>query len=291
MRVLVFGASGFIGKHLVQSLLQKKIDVVGVSTSDFPLTASGYTHIIADITNKASFGAIQGEFDCVFNTAAYITKKDSSEEAEKCLAVNALGVYNILSFMQEKGIQKFVHSSSCSVYGKINTVPITENVSLQPDSLYGVTKLTGEQFCHTFQKNIPTITILRYSSVFGKDCHADTVLPLFIKKATAGEDITLYDKGQRTQDFVYIHDVIEANVLAMGKNENGIFNITSGIETTMHDLAKDVIKVFGSSSKVLFDTTKKDDSRTVYSIEKATNMLGYAPKFILVKQMLEDYTK
>lgn len=291
MNVLVFGATGFIGKHLVDALLQKNIAVIGVSTDEIHKKRAGYTHVTADITNGASFSFLKGGFDCVFNTAAYITKQETPEEAHRCMMVNALGVYNILFFMHQRGINKLIHSSSCSVYGQGVMVPIDETVFLGPESVYGISKLAGEQFCHIFQKKIPEITIFRYSSVFGKDCHPDTVVPLFIKKALADEVITLYDKGQRSQDFVSVEDVVEANMLALEKEINGVFNITSGKETTMHDLAKDVIQAFSSHSKIVFDHTKKDANRRAYSIAKAKKLLGYSPKFTSVKLMLKDYKR
>jgi UDP-glucose 4-epimerase len=267
MKCLVFGSSGFIGQHLVQRLVQEGHDVVRISSAQ------------VDITKREQFSILPRDIDIVFNVTAFIAKENTSENAEKCFRVNALGVFNILRFVEDANIPKLVHSSSGSVYGLPNSFPLKEIDPLFPMSVYGISKVTGEHYCHLFNK--VNTTILRYSSVYGVGCARHTVLPLLLNKAKNNEQITLYGLGERTQDFVHVEDVVSANLLAMQAKQSDIFNISSGVETTMKSLAETIIAITKSKSTITYKKEIKDDSRFVFDISKAKKVLGYHPQVSL----------
>lgn len=286
MKALVIGSTGFIGRHLVKRLIDDGWNVTGTSRSPskYFIGKSRYKHFILDVAKKRDFKNIAEKFDCVFNVSVYIpSNRDLALEKQECLTVNSIGTDNILHFVVESQIAFFVHSSSASVYGFPKRIPVKEDDNLLPDNVYGVSKLAGEKLCDKYLRlhNL-SIAILRYPSVYGKGCKQNTVLPIFVNKALNNEEIILNGDGSRSQDFVYVDDVISANVLAAGKKKTGIFNIGSGHSTTMVELAEKIIKITKSKSKIIFDRNKQEnDFHKLLDISRSKNELGYIPRFDL----------
>jgi len=292
MRVLVFGATGLIGDHLIQRLLKEGADVTGVSRGKSKKNHTmRYHHIPIDISKKEEFSKIKGEFDVLFNMAAHIATGYATDDALKCLLVNAIGTLNILEFMTGRGIKRLIHSSSVTVYGRPRFRIAHEDSPLNPIIVYGVSKLTAENYCTMFSSlHGLAITILRYASVYGPGLTQRTALPIFIERAQKNEDIFLYGDGTRSQDYVYVDDVVEANMLAAKKGTTGIFNIGSGEKTTMRYLAETIIGVFGSSSRIKYDSKKPQEFSFGIDIKKAEKELSYKPKYDL-RSGLEQYKK
>lgn len=291
MKVIVFGSTGLIGRQLVKKLLNQGHEVTGVSRNPTQnhLNNKSYKHIILDISKKENFSKLKEHCDCVFNTSAYITNGYLSDGALPCLLVNAIGVLNILDFMVEKKISRMIHSSSATVYGKPKNLYVKEEDPLRPIIVYGISKLTAESYCDMYSDLYNfKITQLRYGPVYGPGLKQKTALTLFIEKAIRNEDITLFEDGSRSQDYVYVKDVVDANLLAFKKNIQGIFNIGSGKLITMKQLAETIIEVFSSKSKIKHDYSKTQDFSIGINIEKAHKELGYNPVYD-IKAGLEDY--
>ena len=255
MKALVFGPNGLIGAHLVERLLKAGYQVTGVSRSQKQLFSSpSYNHISLDISKKEEFLKLTGGYDIIFNLAAHIATGYSTDEAEDCLLVNALGTLHILEFMVEKKIERLIHSSSVTVYGRPKRRVAYEESPTNPIIVYGVSKLTSETYCNMYSElHGLKITMLRYASVYGPGITQKTALPIFIEKARKNEEITLYGDGMRSQDYVYVDDVVDANILAAEKKVTGVFNIGSGTKTTMKYLAETIVDVFDSTSKISYD--------------------------------------
>lgn len=292
MKVLIFGATGLIGANLVKRLLKEGFEVTGTSRNPIKhKTPKSYTHIELDITKKEDFFKLKGEYDCVFNMAAHISPGYSTDEALECLLVNSLGTLNILEFMTERKIKRLIHSSSVTVYGRPRRLIAKETSPKNPIIVYGVSKLTAESYCNMYSElhNL-NIAILRYAAVYGPGLNQKTALPIFIEKAFRNENIYIYGNGSRSQDYVYVDDVIEANLLALNKGINDVFNIGSGIQTTMNELAETIVDVLGSKSQILFDRTKKQEFSFGIDIRKANKILKYNPRFNL-RSGLEEFKK
>ena len=294
MKVLVFGASGFIGRHLVKKLLENNHQVTGVSKNknDEKINSPKYSHILLDITKKEEFEKLDKDFDCVFNVSAYIPFGSSSSEEKSCFMVNCVGLSNILRFVLNAKFPLFVHSSSASVYGHPKIIPVEENDELLPDNVYGISKLAGEQLCSMYARLYKlNIVVLRYPSVYGKCCKQNTVLPIFVKKALSNENIVIDGKGLRSQDCVYVEDIVLANLLAAQKKKTGVFNIGSNKTTTMVKLALEIVKITGSRSKIIFNkSVKESDFHMLLDISRAKRELDYKSHFDL-ESGLKEYLK
>ena len=282
MKALVFGATGLIGAHLIKRLVQEGHEVTGVSRGPQKEEIKSYRHISFDIAQKEGFSKIKGNFDICFNMAAHIATGYSTDDALKCLLVNAIGTLNILEFMVERGIKRLIHSSSVTVYGRPKRRVAYEESPLNPIIVYGVSKLTAEKYCIMFaSQHDLQITMLRYASVYGPGLTQYTALPIFIEKAQKNETIFLFGDGTRSQDYVYVDDVIEANMLAAKNGASGIFNIGSGRKTTMESLSKTIIDVFESKSKIQYDPSKSQEFSIGIDISRAKKHLKYEPKYDL----------
>lgn len=290
MRALVFGPNGLIGAHLVERLLNEGYQVTGVSRSKKKqFSSSNYNHISLDITKKEEFSKLSGYYEVIFNLAAFIVPGYSVDEAEKSLLVNALGTLNILDFMIKNDIQRLIQSSSVTVYGNPKKLKVKESSPTNPIISYGVSKLTAEMYCNMYSNLYGLkITTLRYSPVYGKGMTQNTAITIFIGRAKRNENITIYGDGSRFQDYVYITDVVKSNILAVRNDVTGVFNIASGVNTTMKNLAETVVDVFNSSSKIIYDPSKVQEFSIGIDISKAKVELGYNPKFSL-RSGLEDY--
>ena len=144
MKALVFGATGLIGAHLVERLLNERVEITGISRSKpkNKIISRKYQHVSLDVSNKDECLKIDGKFDIVFNMAAHIATGYSTAEAEKCLLVNSLGTLNVLEFMVQRGIKRLIHSSSVTVYGRPLRRIVHEDSPTNPIIVYGVSKST-----------------------------------------------------------------------------------------------------------------------------------------------------
>lgn len=255
-RALVTGGAGFIGSHLIESLLEDGLEVISID--DYSAGKSenlAFLHekyglqlqeIECDITDKLKLQEYFKDIDVVFHQACS-KMTICLTNPKRDLEVNAGGTFNLLELARDTKVKKFVHVSTGSVYGKAEYYPTDELHPLNPTSYYGVSKLAGEKYVRAFKDLYGmNVTILRYYHVYGprqESSDVGGVVSIFARRALEGKDLTIYGDGSQVRSFTYVKDVVNINkFVALSDNTNGeAFNCASGLSVTIKDLADQVL--------------------------------------------------
>jgi len=287
MRVLITGGAGFIGSHLVEHF-QGKAEVVVLDNlrTGFRKNFQGkYLQFIeGSVTDRAAVREAVRGVDFVFHLAAMISVPESMSNPTECVDINTQGTLILLQESANAGVRKLCFSSSAAVYGDNPTLPKVEEMLPEPKSPYAVTKLDGEYYCRMFSENKWLQTAcMRYFNVFGprqdpKSQYAAAV-PIFIHKAFQGNDLTIYGDGQQTRDFVYVKDVVAANVFLAERGDlTGVYNVANGCYITIYELAQKIIQIVGSGSKIRFEPVRAGDIKHSYASIYKILGAGFKPQ-------------
>jgi UDP-glucose 4-epimerase len=252
-RVLVTGGAGFIGSHLADAYLQRGDEVVVLDNlvhgrrENVP---GGAEFVELDIRDTLAADLIRdGRFDIINHHAAQMDVRVSVNDPRFDASVNLDGLLNLLEAAREAKVRKFVFVSSGGVvYGEPEERPTPEEAPKQPESPYGVTKLGGEYYLHYYHRvHGMDYVALRYSNVYGprQDPHGEAgVVAIFSTRLLRGEPLTIFGDGEQTRDYVYVGDVVAANLLLSEATfprsaslDSRAFNVGTGIETSVNDLA------------------------------------------------------
>ena len=297
MKVVVTGGAGFIGSHIVEYWSNQNADVQVLDNlrSGFEKNLQGFKNVTfqkGSITDKNFVNKVLEKAKYVFHLAALISVPESLEKPDECLDINVKGLLNVLDAAKNHGIEKVVHSSSAAIYGDDPRLPKDISMKPKPQTPYGITKLDGEYYLQMYfeQYGLPT-TSLRYFNVFGprqdpKSQYA-AAIPIFVYKALKNEPITIFGDGEQTRDFVYVKDVVAANVLAAtSKNVTGVFNVANENAITINDLAKLIIKTTNSKSEIIYPPTRPGDIKhSLASIKETRENLKFNPSHNLTSSL------
>ena len=303
IKVVVTGGAGFIGSHIVEYWLSKNAEVHVIDNlrtgflSNVKMFPDLFFHD-GSITDRGLIFKVLPETDYVHHLAALVSVPESIEKPEECYEININGLINVLDASKEFGIKKIVLSSSAAIYGENPISPKTVDLKPDPKSPYGETKLEGELLLNLYNQNDGLGAIsLRYFNVFGprqdpKSQYAAAV-PIFIEKALKNEPIIIYGDGTQTRDFIFVKDVVNANVLAAtNENVNDVFNVATGKAVSINDIANLVIAKIGSKSKLVYEKERPGDIKhSLASIEKTSADLQFYPEYNLIEGLKEtiDY--
>jgi UDP-glucose 4-epimerase len=245
MKVLVTGGAGFIGSHITDRLIESGIEVVvldDLSTGKLESVNPRARLHQADICGEAIHELFAREqFDCVDHHAAQMNVRRSVDDPVFDARVNILGSLNLLQAAVATSVKKFVFASTGgAIYGEQLTFPADETHQTCPMSPYGVAKLAVEKYLAFYEAvyNLP-YTALRYANVYGprQDPHGEAgVVAIFSEHLLRHEPVVINGDGEQTRDFVYVDDVVRANVLAVTSDLRGLYNVGSGIETSVNTL-------------------------------------------------------
>lgn len=286
-KVVVTGGAGFIGSHIVEQWLKEGAEVHIIDNlrtgflSNVELFPEAVFHKFSVTEREKVFEVIEGA-DYVHNLAAMISVPESVEKPNECVDINVNGLLNVLDASKEFGVKKIIHSSSAAVYGDNPASPKSTDMKPQPKSPYGITKLDGEFYLQMYNDlfDIGAVS-LRYFNVFGprqdpKSQYAAAV-PIFIAKALKNDPIIIYGDGEQTRDFIFVKDVVKANILAAkNENVNGVYNVALGKATSINMIANEIIKLTGSKSKIIYEGERTGDIKhSLASIENTQMELGF----------------
>ncbi len=299
IKVVVTGGAGFIGSHIVEHWLAQDAEVHIIDNlrsgylSNVELFPKAIFHK-GSITDRDLVFSILRETDYVHHLAALVSVPESVEKPVECYDININGLINVLDASKEFGIKKIVLSSSAAIYGENPISPKTVNLNPDPRSPYGATKLEGELLLKLYNINDGLgATSLRYFNVFGprQDPNSQyaAAIPIFVEKAMKNEPLIIYGDGTQTRDFIFVKDVVKANVLAAtNENTNGVFNVATGTAISINEIAELVLVETGSKSKIIYEKERSGDIKhSLASIEETKSKLNFHPDYDLIKGLKE----
>ena len=294
MLFLVTGGAGFIGSHIVEELLRRKhavrvLDNFSTGKRDnLNFVAGPQLEILeGDIREPETVARAVAGVDGVFHEAALVSVPATIERPDLSFAINATGTFNVVDAARKAGVRRVVYASSAAVYGDTEQLPLTETLSARPLSPYGLDKLYGEHLGTLYDSLFGLeMFALRYFNVFGPRQDPASpysgVISIFVERLRNGGVPTIFGDGEQTRDFVYVADVVEANLKAMFADYHGFraFNVGAGRQTSLNQLFAELQKLMKSSVAPSYAAARPGDIRhSAADISSIRQALGYAPAF------------
>jgi len=298
MKILVTGGCGFIGSHIVDAYIALGHEVTiidDLSTGSLDNLNKKATFLHNDIAHT-DLPSILGNscFDVINHHAAQINVRTSVTDPVLDARTNIIGALNILLYGIHHGMNRFIFASSGgTVYGEPKEFPITEDFSIAPSSPYGIAKATFERYLSVFAELYQyKSVILRYANVYGPRQISKSeagVISIFIENILHKKVCTIYGDGRQTRDYVYVSDVVEANVRAL-TNTAMTVNIGTGEETSVNDLVDILSNIAGHKVACEYGQSRAGEVfRNVISPEKAGQQLGWQPQTVLKEGIKKTY--
>ncbi len=291
MRALVTGGAGFIGSHIAHRLVESGHEVVVLdnffsgSRANLAAIANRIRLVEGDIRHLATVEECAAGCEVVFHEAAIVSVPFSVERPQESHDVNIQGTLNVLQAARKAGTRRLVFASSAAIYGEEPTLPKVEAMRPEPMSPYGVEKVAGEHYLATWSKLFAVETVaLRYFNVFGprQDPRSaySGVISIFVDRILGGRPIAFFGDGSQCRDFVYVDNVVDANLLAATREgiSGRVYNVACGRRTTLVELATLIERAAGCSVERSFAEARAGDIReSVADITRARAELDYAP--------------
>jgi UDP-glucose 4-epimerase len=291
MKILVTGGAGFIGSHVADALC-----AAGHTVHVLDDLSSGRRH---NVPSQAVFHQVdlrapdvrtlfeEERYDVLVHHAAQMDVRRSVADPAFDADVNLLGFLNLMEAGRKSGLQKVVFASTGgAIYGEPDYAPQDEAHPMRPLSPYGITKLATERYLYYYQQQYGIgYVALRYANVYGprQNPHGEAgVVAIFTRRLLAGEQPVIYGDGEQTRDFVYVGDVVRANMAALDYDASGAINVGTGVETdvnTLYRILRDLIAP--SFDEVHAEAKPGEQRRSVLGYEKARRTLGWTPTISL----------
>ena len=312
-RILVTGGAGFIGSHIADRLLKEGFEVTVIDNLD-----TGRLENIANHQDKKEFNFIKGDIrdfnlvketmqdmDAVFHEAALASVTLSVEKPLLTNDINVTGTLNVLKAASDLHVKRFIFASSAAVYGNAVSPLKREDMTTNPTSPYGVSKLAAEVYVRLFCKVYGLETVaLRYFNVYGPkqrfdiQCAYGGAITIFTNRLLRNKPPLIYGDGEQTRDFVYIQDVVEANMLALKSRDAAgeVFNVGTGTNVSVNQVANTLKEIMDRKDlETIYADSRPTDIRHGYAdITKAQKILGYNPRFSFkegLTELVNWYTK
>jgi len=298
-RILVAGGAGFIGSHIVDRLIKADAEVTvldnlytgRIENMKQHEQNSNFRFVKGNVRNFKLVKKLTKNVDAVLNLAAVVSVPRSVEYPLLANDVNVKGALNLLKASLDSNVRRFIQTSSASIYGDTDILPVREDSVAKPISPYAVSELAAENYAKVFYKVYGLETVcLRYFNVYGPRqtySQYSGAITIFLNQLLLNQAPTILGNGEQTRDFVYVEDVVSANMLGLleKKAVGEAFNISSGEATTINKLVQMLQEIMGKTSlKPIYKEPRPGDIQHSYaSIEKARRILGYEPIFPLEK--------
>jgi UDP-glucose 4-epimerase len=280
LRAIVTGGAGFIGSHLVDALVARGDEVVVVD--DLSSGKRENVNASARLEERDIRAGLElGDAEVVFHLAAQADVQTSMRRPDFDAEVNVLGTVRVLEAAREAGAQVVFTSTGGAIYGECDG-PASEDAPRDPLSPYGIAKLCGEEYLRGWNRiHGAGHVVLRLANVYGPRQEASLeggVVAIFLERMQRGEETAIFGDGLQTRDFVYVGDVVRALLAAVGA-DGGVFNVGTGVETTVLDLHRACAEVAGAGAEPRFEDARLGDvRRSVLDVSLAERELGWEPE-------------
>jgi UDP-glucose 4-epimerase len=290
-RILIIGGAGFVGSHIVDQLLEKPVREIVVLDNFVRGTRENLESASADdrvtvvegsVLDRDLLAELMQGTDYVFHLAA-LWLYECVHEPRRAVEHNVVGTFNVVETAQEAGVKKVVYSSSASVYGDAAFTPMTEEHPFNNRTMYGATKIAGEQFFRAFNEQHGLDYVgLRYMNVYGprmdyKGTYVSVIMKV-LDKIDAGEPPVIFGDGSQAYDFVHVADVARANILSLTSDATDVnLNVGTGVKTTIKQLVDSLLEITGSELEP--DYRPQEEmfvTHRVGSTELAEELTGFA---------------
>lgn len=291
MKILVTGGAGFIGSHVVDEYVRMGHEVIIIddlssgSAENINPKAKFYK---MDVRSKECEHVFQEERpDVVNHHAAQIDVRRSVADPIFDADVNIIGTINLLELCVKYGVRKFIFASTGgAIYGEQMRFPADEEHPTQPLSPYGISKLASEKYMQYYERSHGIRCVsLRYSNVYGprQNPHGEAgVVAIFVVKMLEGKQPVINGDGLQTRDFVYVADVVRANILVTERDVSGVFNVGTGVETNIRTIFRKLREITGSACDEVYGPPKPGEQRrSSISYERIYRAVGWRPEVTL----------
>ncbi|MBI4338194.1 MAG: GDP-mannose 4,6-dehydratase [Chloroflexi bacterium] len=292
-RVLVTGGCGFVGSHLVDALLARGYEVASLSRPGCDLSNASHVsgkvpHLSAHIEDMDRLrAAVTGRWDAFFHLAALINVDQSLSEPLRFLDVNVKGTANMLELARQLGVPRFVHMSTCEVYGNIPQGKAPEDHPLNPRSPYAVSKFSAERYVLAYAYSFPTphITLIRGFNQYGPRQSAGrfgAVIPKFIRSLLEGKTITVFGTGDQTRDYVFAEDTVQGILRAFEADlpSGEVLNLATGEDHSIRQIAEALCRLAAKDPRQAVEYIEGRRGELIRSCgdaSKAQRLLGWVP--------------
>ncbi|MGZ9164616.1 MAG: SDR family NAD(P)-dependent oxidoreductase [Anaerolineales bacterium] len=306
MKYLVTGGAGFIGSHIVHTLLEQGASVRvldNFSTGKHEnleglisrLDGNQLEVFEGDLRDASRVEEAVRGIEVIFHEAAFVSVPQSMEEPQTCFDVNITGTSLLFDAARRAGVRRAVVASSAAVYGESDALPLIEEAPLQPRSPYAVSKRVDEMYAELFTGSFGLqVVALRYFNVYGPRQRPDSMyaaaVPIFARRLLDNKPVTVFGDGGQTRDLINVHDVVRANLIASEHpNAAGkVFNICTGVETRILDLLDVMYELLPNAPEPEFAAPRAGDIyRSMGSPQKAAQVMGFQAQVSLVDGLKE----
>lgn len=292
-RAVVTGGAGFIGSHLVESLVNADVQVTVIDNlstghrKNLETVKHRITFIKGDIRDQKTMREASTNCDVIFHQAAVVSVPQTVEDPVGSASVNIAGTLNVLEAGRLTGVDRVVLASSCAVYGDDPVQPKNEQLSTHPKSPYALQKWIGEHHAKLYYELYGLQSIsLRYFNVFGPKQDPSSpysgVISIFMNRAVAHQKPTIYGNGEQSRDFIFVLDVVSANLKAAMADDAGgiVLNVGTGNSITINQLWQKTAHLSGFNLKPHYESPRKGDiDQSLADIRKAEKVIAFRPKY------------